>query len=142
VTTGALKINGGLEINQGPKIFWRSPWLYLEHVSTAEKLAWFISVSQFKPTTMFAERDLVITGLQIGTDDDTNGDTYYFKITRDGEVAGYEITVTTETNHKLYNKVIENPVSFSAGQEIGLRVRSAEGGEEEVYILLHGYCTN
>ena len=52
-----------------------------------------------------------------------------------------ETLIPVLTNHVLEYMDLSDPVSFQKGERIGINVKS-EGGGEEVFILLHGYCTN
>ena len=135
-------------LSEMPHIYYQTPWFFLPNITPTFQSA---VVGPFMGTdlvlhsqTLVAQRDLYITGCQIGQDDDGNGDTYHLFITRDGTYVGGEFTLSVPTPHKLYHVDLSEPVLFQKGQQIGLAIKSEDNDSngEEVFILLDGYCTH
>ena len=135
-----------LRAGQANNAFWRSPWYTVVNVVSTHKTAhvryyadpnWF-----FASPHLIAERNLVITGCQLMQDDRGGGDTYYVQLTKNGAEVGNELAIAVTKNHELFFNNFSESLSFNKGDKIGVRLRSAAGGTEEVCCLLSGYCSN
>ncbi len=58
------------------------------------------------------------------------------------KIIGTELAISVANNFELFFENYPKSVSFNKGDKIGVRIRSAEGGGEEVCCFLTGYCTN
>jgi hypothetical protein len=127
-----------------PRIFYRPPWFYLINVSTAwqnARVQVYMGSDQWVSTQdIVAERNVVITGCQMANDDDPNGDTYQLILTRNGTIAGTEFSIGVPGSSVFSYVDLPIPVTFQKGDRIGLQVKSSDGGGEEIFMLLSGYC--
>ena len=137
-----------LRAGQANNAFWRSPWYSVLNITSTHKTAtvrynandeakWIFASPHF-----VAERNLVITGCQLMQDDRSGGDTYYVQLTKNGAEVGDELAISVKKKQELFFENFPEGLSFSQGDKIGVRLRSAAGGTEEVCCLLSGYCTN
>jgi len=135
-----------LRSQQANNTFWRSPWFTMLNISKTYQTATARTLDGdnwvLNPPNIIAEKDLVITGVQLGEDDRASGDTYTLILTNGGNQVGSEFSVTVSASQMLYFSKLSNPVSFEQGDRIGVQIKSNAGGTEEVFFLLSGYCTN
>ena len=137
-----------LRAAQANNAFWRSPWYSVLNITATHKTAqvrynanddtnWLFASNHF-----IAERNLVITGCQIVEDNRASGDTYYVQLTKNGTEVGNELAIKVTKNQELFFENFPADLSFNKGDKIGVLLRSAAGGTEEVACLLSGYCTD
>lgn len=135
-----------LRAGQANNAFWRSPWFSIVNITATHMTATVRYNANDEANWIFAsphavaERNLVITGCQIIEDDRAGGDTYYVQLTKNGAEVGAELAILVTKNQELFFENFPEGLSFNKKEKIGVRLRSAAGGTEEVACILSGYC--